>query len=523
MSLKVALVHLTLGVDATPASPVINHLGIEILSSSLLKSGHHPVQFDSLIQKISLNCLADCILSEDPDIVAFSLNYANWKESLRVMGQIKEINNSILCISGGYFATFHWNELVLNPACDYCIVGDGELALVAVSNAFEKRNQIETIPGIAFNDNGKAVLNRLNKVADLSALVRPDRQLLGSLEKFQKGCRKIALERSRGCNHYCSFCSIASMQMLSGDTRRRRVRDTDDLVQEIAVLKRESKIRDYWFMDATFLGQNNEKELDMLLAKKLAQLNDGDMSIEIDTRADTINPEIINYLKVAGVSKVFLGVESFDQVTLNLFGKSMMVVRNLQAIDILENAGIDYVLGTILFSPGKTIDQFYRDHAILKKIGYDHTQLLFRLKMYKGTMISKDKDCDGRGISINENYGWEIEDHRMRILWELVDSCRLALLDIVFNDLKQYFYRSQISVNQFLFLMKKTYRRMGSVIDDALVATMGNCLPDNTELNSIKEKLLDNIAAYKKELLEKYLNVDLPKLSSGHGLSGDLI
>lgn len=511
MSLKIALVHITAGVDATPASPVINHLGLEIISDFLRIAGHHPVQFDSLIQKIPLGCLHKYILSENPDIVAFSLNYANWQDSLDVMGRIKKENNSIICVSGGFYATFHYNELAIYTACDYCVVGEAEGTIVALCNAFEKKDSIETIPGIAFFHDGKVVFNRPNIVTEFFLQGRPDRQLLARLEEFPEGCRKIALERSRGCYHSCSFCSIYSMQRLSGDVQRRRVRDTDELVREVIALKKNSRIRDYWFMDATFLGPENEKEKDVLLAKKLANLNDGDMNIEIDTRADTINPEVITYLKAAGVSKVFLGVESFDQGTLNLFGKGVSAERNQEAIDMLENAGIDYVLGTILFSPGKTLDQFCKEHEILKKVGYDHTQLLFRMKMYRGTRIAKDKDCDGRGISLNEDYGWDIENPSMIALWELVDCCRLALMDIVFTDLKQYFTQSKISVEQFLFLMKKTYRSMATSIDDALEALKGRALPEKGELIRIKQKLLDNVTGYRKQIIKECDNIDLIK------------
>lgn len=502
MGLKIALIHITSGVDATPASPVIDHLGIEIISSSLLKAGHYPVQFDSLIQNLSLDYFHNCILSANPDVMAFSLNYVNWKDSLLIMERIKEENKSIVCVSGGYYATFHWYELLLNSACDYCVIGEAEVSMVALSNALDKHQDIETIPGLAFLHNGKAICNPPTRVTELLTLGRPDRQLMAEMEKFQVGCRKIALERSRGCYHACSFCSIASMQRLSGDLHRRRVRDMDDLVEEIKELKRESKIRDYWFMDATFLGSDSEKEQDILLAKKLADLNDGEMTIEIDTRADTINPEIIKYLKAAGLSKVFLGVESFDQGMLNLFGKGMTADRNRYAIDVLEDAGIDYILGTILFSPGKTIEQFRKEHNVLKIIGYEHTQLLFRLKMYIGTVVAKGKDCDGRGVSLGEDYGWEIEDPWMKALWELVDPCRLALLDIVFNDLTKYFYQSRISVKQFMNMMKTTYHKMGDSIEDALGALKGNCLPGKMQIIQYQESLLKDIEGYRKKLLK---------------------
>ncbi|MFZ3130471.1 MAG: hypothetical protein WA125_05030, partial [Desulfosporosinus sp.] len=243
----------------------------------------------------------------------------------------------------------------------------------------------------------------------------------------------------------------------------------------------------------------SEKNQDLVLAKKLAQLNEGNMNLEIDTRADTINSKIIGCLKEAGLSKVFLGVESFEQRALNIFGKGVSVKTNYQAIAILEKANVDYILGTILFSPRKTIEQFSQEHEVLKSIGYEHTQMLFRLKMYRGTTLAEQRDCHGRGIKAEEDYGWLFEDPRMDMLWKLVDSCRLALLDIVFIDLTQMFHLGRLSTAQFERMAKLVCSRIARSIDDALYALKDGQLQLGAEFILIRDKLLADISDFRDQ------------------------
>ncbi|MDD3308181.1 MAG: cobalamin-dependent protein, partial [Acetobacterium sp.] len=287
--MKVALVHISAGVDATPASPVIDHLGMEMLSGALASAGYSPVQFDSLLQGLSATMLVEAILKEEPGIVACSMNYANWSQSLQLLKEIKAADSSVFCVAGGYYATFHWDSILLNECCDCCIIGEGERPLVQLCDAVSKRLPLDGIAGAALRRDGRPACNSPART-DLNCWsLRADRQLLPLLERFPDGSRKIALERSRGCYHNCAFCSIAAQQGLSGQAARRRVRDADDLVDEMRILQSRSSIRDYWFMDATFLGPAGGKHQDLELAKKLTQINDGYMNLEIDTRADTIN------------------------------------------------------------------------------------------------------------------------------------------------------------------------------------------------------------------------------------------
>ncbi|MFZ3132948.1 MAG: cobalamin-dependent protein, partial [Desulfosporosinus sp.] len=192
--MKVALVHISAGVDATPVSPAIDHLGIEMISGAIISAGYDPVQFDSLLQGLSADLLVEAILKVEPSIVACSMNYANWEQSLQLLKQIKVADGSVLCVAGGYYATFHWDSILLDECCDCCIIGEGEGPLVELSHALSKHLALDGIAGVALRRDGRPVCNFPAKADRSCWSSRADRQLLPLLEQFSDGSRKIALE-----------------------------------------------------------------------------------------------------------------------------------------------------------------------------------------------------------------------------------------------------------------------------------------------------------------------------------------
>jgi hypothetical protein len=125
--------------------------------------------------------------------------------------------------------------------------------------------------------------------------------------------------------------------------------------------------------------------------------------------------------------------------------------------------------------------------------------MLFRLKMYRGTKMANQQDCHGRGIMAEEDYGWLFVDPRMDMLWKLIDSCRLALLDIVFTDLTQRFCQGIISTAQFERMARMVYRRISESIDDVLYNLHGGQLPNSADFIMIRDKLLADISSFRNQ------------------------
>lgn len=459
--MRIALIHIARGMDGTPASPIIDHLGLQCLEGALSKK--HNVQiFDTALLRIDDASLLQKVVAFSPDIAGFTLNYINCKDVEFFSASLKKIYPAIRILAGGLYATFH-QESLLRPDSpfDAVVLGEGETPLLHMAST----EQWNTIPGVAVRCGSQLVSNPPLRPNDFFDLPNRSFSQLPALAKFPRGCAKAALEASRGCTHACSFCSIAASQKMARDSCRRRLRPTEDIAKEISYIHDTFGMHDFWFMDADFLGPTAEQKRIHRLSQQIRDLGIRNLTLEIDARVDGVSSASIAKLAEAGLQKCFLGVESFDATTLNRFSKGTTPAMNLQAIEILEQEGVRPIIGVIMFHPQSTKDQLLRDHEALRLIGYEKTQMLFRLKKYRGSREAQSTDSDGRGIAPWADYGWEFSDPEIADIWSKFDSLRLAALDKVFVELTAKLERNTISVETFIQITDETFHKFGEDVD----------------------------------------------------------
>ena len=94
--------------------------------------------------------------------------------------------------------------------------------------------------------------------------------------------------------------------------------------------------------------------------------------ISLETTQREINPEMIAALKKAGVNRLSIGVQSFDNDLLSAMGR--LVGSGEEAIEKLKMAQgqFDTVNADFIFNfPTQTVAQFEKDVAIFKSLGLD--------------------------------------------------------------------------------------------------------------------------------------------------------
>lgn len=488
--MRIALVHLSCGVDGTPASLMVDHLGLESIHGKLSSNGHEVSLIDSGPLALDEQGILDALSEADPELVGFAVNYANAQDTKCIVNRVRRLLPGATIVAGGHYATFHADQLLCKKLFDAVILGEGETPLAEIAEVGASPKAWSSVAGIAWRSGSQIISNHPVSPPCLNDLPPANRSLLHALASFPRGCAKVAVEASRGCRHTCSFCSIAESQRLVGDVGRRRIRTPIAISQEIESINRTHGLKDFWFMDADFLGDKKDHRRILEIAEAIGAIGQG-ITFEIDARADSVNRQTIKSLKAAGLDRAFLGVESFDQDTLNSLSKRALADDNLNAIRLLEEEGVRPILGIIMFHPKSTLEQIQREHKALSIIGYEKTQMLFRLKKYKGSQDSGDSM--GRGVSPNEDYGWEIIDPQVRLVWELFDRARLQLLDAIFVDLTKLFRAGKINVTTFQNLSDEVSHGLGNCMDVILSAMKKNItfIPDI----AILEQDVDNVVS----------------------------
>ena len=183
------------------------------------------------------------------------------------------------------------------------------------------------------------------------------------------------IESSRGCYHACTFCLPCAFYRAAGAPYR--LRSIINLVDEIEALHQRGT-RLFLFDDEQFLppGRAREERVEALgheLERRNLQI-----AFTIKCRADDVDALLFRRLKAMGLLRVYVGVESGCQATLDLLGKRVTAQRNAEALTTLDELDIVADFRSLLFHPWSTLETVQADIAFLQSV-MPHLSTSFQL------------------------------------------------------------------------------------------------------------------------------------------------
>ncbi len=304
--------------------------------------------------------------------------------ALRAKGLTAHIN-----LYGYYPAFAYKNILDKFPFINSVTVGEPEFTTLDLARHVLSEKDFSgepNIPGLAFRDrNGRVVFNPRPFIQDLDQLLYPDRQ---DIALYQKKGIVAYIQGSRGCYGHCTFCYLNPFY---GQTNQWRGRSAKNIFDEIYQLYTVHSIRDFYFSDANFFGPGKSGKERAVALAELILTNDVDIRFGFECRANDIEEYSLSKLVMAGLTNVFLGLESGDPASLKRFKKHVTVDENKRAIQLLREYGIEPTFGFIMFEPDSTRESVRNNFEFLKEMGVMTTPavtahlLHHRQTLFKGT------------------------------------------------------------------------------------------------------------------------------------------
>jgi radical SAM superfamily enzyme YgiQ (UPF0313 family) len=223
-----------------------------------------------------------------------------------------------------------------NRCFDYFVIGEGEITMLELVTALEKRTALETVRGLGFRKNGRVIkTDPRPRLTDLDQLPFPAFHLLDDITAYHPsplGYRKrpfFPVVSSRGCPFHCYFCSTIWGHRWAGHSAHYVVDLVEYLVKRFGA-------REIWFAEDTFVIKK-KRVMDIcrgILERKL------DIAWTCMGSIHTLDAEMLAIMKKAGCWQIQLGLEAGNDEVLKFVGKKTTTHMIREKVALIHASGI---------------------------------------------------------------------------------------------------------------------------------------------------------------------------------------
>jgi len=319
--------------------------GMLSIATYLRHNGLDVKIIDTSVEKITWQNIANLIKKEDPDIVGTNSYTSDIYERALLIRNIKKIKPSVITILGGIHVSLVPEEtLRLVRDIDYAVLGEGEETFFELIKAIEsgrQKNSMHFIKGIAYIHNDEYVKTESrDPIRNLDCLPIPDYSMI-SMNKYRvflfphSSRQSFSCCFSRGCSARCNFC-IEGMVWHNFW----RGRSAEKIAEELLILNKNYDKRYFAFTDADFF-YDRKRNLDFIEEIRKNNLN---IKFSALSRVDTLlrNKDLFGNLREAGLISLQIGIESFDQDTIDNMNKNYKIEQIREILSLIKKTKIHF-------------------------------------------------------------------------------------------------------------------------------------------------------------------------------------
>lgn len=347
------------------------------LSSSAKAEGHDielVLTSDDLEKKVS---------EFKPEIIVYSVMTGNQKFYLRLNKKLKSLYKFI-SVFGGPHLTF-FPEFIQEESVDVICRGEGEEAFVELLDRLEQGKNIENIFNLWIKGKkGDIYRNDVRPFVDIDSLPFPDRDLVFKFTEIRDAPIKHFLA-SRGCPFNCAYCfNEKYYDIYSGKGRRVRMRNVKSLIYEIEEVVECSQTGAIYFLDDIFTL--NREWLASFAEEYSKRVG---LPFYCHVRADTLTPEKVNYMRIAGCAGVSMAAETAsDRLRNEILNRKMEKQHIIEAASLLRKNDIKLKLQNMIGLPTGNLEDDLETLEMNIEINPDYAWVSI-FQPYPGTKLGE--------------------------------------------------------------------------------------------------------------------------------------
>lgn len=350
-------------------------LGLLALASALKTAGFIPIIIDgrqmSAREELKTAFSEKTLFVGISSMTSYQIGYG-----IETAKLIRKWRPDLPIVWGGLHVTVMPEQsLATSSYIDVACIGEGDETIVELANVYQGKGNLGDVAGIAYKSpEGIIVSSRPRAVLDFATQAPYDYSILPQ-DVYDLGF--LDYQASRGCVFKCKFCEVGPIHGW-----RLRRRSTETILNDLERLEREFGVQQVNFIDELFFA-STKRAIEFATMKLEMGLK---FRWRASCRADYFRRTDKDYWKLmvdAGLDSVYIGAESGSQRTLDNISKGYRTEDILNAVNQLEEAGIESSISFVIGFPDETqgdmqqtidlvdhVSKFYKRASIYQIFAY---------------------------------------------------------------------------------------------------------------------------------------------------------
>lgn len=362
------------------------------------REGHCARTVDFPASGFAVRGLIEAVRKIRPSLAVWSTGTPSLPFDLGIAELIRKHSSGTLTAVIGTHVTILPEEALLHPGLDMVIRGEPEKIIRNLSAAGGGWKKVR---GISYREpDGKTVHNPPEDLLDPEEIPFPAWHGM-DLQPYRlplKGTPFLIVAPTRGCPYHCSFCTAP---LYYGSKLRER--PVEKVVEEMRNNGDRYGVTEFFIWADTFTAR---KEYVMSFCRAI-QERKLRISWTCNSRVDTVDGEMLEAMKEAGLWMISFGIESANDKILALAGKGISAKQSREAVQLANRTGLKTAGHFIFGLPGETEQTMQETLSMALELPLDIAQF-YAAAPFPGTRLYDAAvrngwltEADGEGSSLN--------------------------------------------------------------------------------------------------------------------------